>query len=157
MSLSSPPDKVPGAGNQPDKRSDDELHGESKGRSDSGNEDEPSPAEDEPQRMLEEDSDSEEEAPDTASKASDEACCDVGMEITSVSGNFIKVPQICDQSKKAEVKITVALRPTSESKAVKRTRCPSAEPVSDKDQGSVADEIERMQKGSPKHKRLKVC
>lgn len=157
MSLSSPPEKVPGAGNQPDKRSDDELDGESKVRSDSANEDEPSPAEDEPQRMLEEDSDSEEEALDTASKALDGACCDVGMKITSVPGNFIQVPQFCDQSMKAEVEITVALRPTSESKAVKRTRSLSAEHVSDNDLGLVADEIERMQQGSPKHKRLKVC
>lgn len=176
MNLPSPPEKVPGAGNKPDNRSDDESDdesenksedesddksddesdGESESRPDSGKEDEPSPAEDESQLKLEEDSDSEEEAPETASEASDQ-CCNVGMEITGVSDNFNQVPQISDQSNKAEVKITVALRSTSENKAVKRTRSPSAEAVSVKDQSLVADENKTRPEGSPKHKRLKVC
>lgn len=177
MDLPSPPEKVPGAGNKPDNRSDDESDDESENESedesddksddesdgesesgpDSGKEDEPSPAEDESQLKLEEDSDSEEEAPETASEASDQACCNVGMEITGVSDNFNQVPQVSDESNKAEVKITVALRSTSENKAVKRTRSPSAEAVSDKDQSLVADESKTRPEGSPKHKRLKVC
>lgn len=177
MNLPSPPKKVPGAGKKPDNRSDDESDdesenesedesddksddesdGESESRPDSGKEDEPSPAEDESQLKLEEDSDSEEEAPETASEASDQACCNVGMEITGVSDNFNQVPQISDQPNKAEVKITVALRSTSENKAVKRTRSPSADAVSDKDQSLVADESKTRPEGSPKHKRLKVC
>lgn len=169
MNLPSPPEKVPGAGKKPDNRSDDESDdesddksddesdGESESRPDSGKEDEPSPAEDESELKLEEDSDSEEEAPETASEASDQDCCNVGMEITGVSDNFNQVPQISDQSNKAEVKITGALHSTSENKAVKRKRGSSAEAVFDKDQSLVADECKTRPEGSPKHKRLKVC
>lgn len=174
MNLPSPPEKLPEAGNKPDNRSDnesddesedesddkpgdkpsdkpgDESGGESEIRSDSGKEDEPGPAEDVSQLKLEEDSDFEEEAPETANEASDQACCNVEMEVTGVSGNLNQVPHISDKSNKAEAKITVALSSTSESKAVKRTRSPS-------DQSLVADESKTNPKESPKHKRPKVC
>lgn len=165
MNLPSPPEKVQGTGNQPDNRSDnqsddesdEESDGESESHSDSGNGDEPSPTEDGSQPELEEYNDPENEAPETASDAPDQACRNVGMENTCVSGNFIKVPQISEQLNKAGVKRTVALHSTSECKAVKRTRSPSADAVSDKDQNLVADESKTRPKGSPKHKLLKVC
>lgn len=173
MSLPSSPEKVPGTAIKSENRSDDKLQdqsdvesddkiedesdGESDSQSDSGIEDEPSPAKVESHLKQEDDSDSKKEAQETSIEASDQACCNADTEITRVSGNFIKYPQISDQSNKAEVQITVALRSTSEIKAVKRTRSLLAEAVSDKDQSLVADEIKTKPKGSPKPKRLKVC